>query len=138
VEICKNRVGLTESIKWILEGNNDGWEILVCDFLNCMNFCLNKNSNIMATRREIQCINKINRTDPTESITHVGGTSPNRWKHTVSEVMSLMSNDWEFYVIKNGREVKVIKAKSRYGNDYIKTEADSYEPNNLLSLPECP
>jgi len=24
------------------------------------------------------------------------------------------------------------------GREYLKTEADGYEPNNLLSLPECP
>ncbi len=27
---------------------------------------------------------------------------------------------------------------SRYGNKYLKTEADGEQPDNLLSLPECP
>ena len=31
-----------------------------------------------------------------------------------------------------------VVAVSRFGNKYIKTEADGDQPNNLLSLPECP
>jgi len=27
---------------------------------------------------------------------------------------------------------------SRFGNKYLKTVADGEQPNNLLSLPECP
>lgn len=42
-----------------------------------------------------------------------------------------------FYVNVGGDKVKVITATSRYGNKYVKTEADGDEPNNLLSLPEC-
>jgi hypothetical protein len=34
--------------------------------------------------------------------------------------------------------VRVIVAVSRYGNKYPKTEIDGDDPNNLLSLPECP
>ncbi|MGO7416641.1 DUF3892 domain-containing protein [Rhizobium ruizarguesonis] len=29
-------------------------------------------------------------------------------------------------------------AKSAAGNKYLKTTADGDQPNNLLSLPECP
>jgi hypothetical protein len=32
----------------------------------------------------------------------------------------------------------VVVAVSRYGNKYIKTTADGEQPDNLLSLPECP
>lgn len=39
---------------------------------------------------------------------------------------------------RNGRAVDIIVAVSRFGNKYIKTEADGDQPNNLLSLPECP
>ena len=45
---------------------------------------------------------------------------------------------WSFYVAVGGRSVWVIVAKSAYGNKYLKTEADGEQPNNLLSLPECP
>lgn len=36
-----------------------------------------------------------------------------------------------------GSVVSVIVAVSRFGNKYLKTEADGEHPNNLLSLPEC-
>lgn len=45
---------------------------------------------------------------------------------------------FNFYVSVQNRPVKVIVAVSKYGNKYLKTEADGEEPNNLLSLPECP
>lgn len=38
----------------------------------------------------------------------------------------------------NGQTAIVVVAVSRFGNKYIKTEADGEQPNNLLSLPECP
>jgi hypothetical protein len=34
--------------------------------------------------------------------------------------------------------VWVIVAVSRLGHKYLKTEADGEQPDNLLSLPECP
>lgn len=34
--------------------------------------------------------------------------------------------------------VWVIVTTSRFGNNYLKTQADGDEPNNLLSPPECP
>jgi hypothetical protein len=40
-------------------------------------------------------------------------------------------------VSQGGKEVKVIVA-TKEGIKYLKTEADSSETNNLLSLPECP
>ena len=53
----------------------------------------------------------------------------------------MLSTNWAgvaFFVVVAAREVSVIVATSRYGNKYLKTEADGEEPNNLLSLPECP
>lgn len=47
------------------------------------------------------------------------------------------NGEWKFYVSVNGRTVWVIVSKSANGNKYIKTESDSEQPNNLLSLPEC-
>jgi hypothetical protein len=88
---------------------------------------------------EIKCINKIDRNDPTERIQRVGGYSNgSNWKITVAEAIGYIeSKQHSFYVTKNGKTVWVIVAVSRYGNKYIKTEADGNEPNNLLSLPEC-
>jgi hypothetical protein len=37
-----------------------------------------------------------------------------------------------------GRGVWVIIAVSQCGHKYLKTQADGLQPDNLLSLPECP
>ena len=87
----------------------------------------------------ISCINKDDRLSPHEAITHVGGYATSQWKITQKRAIELIEKEgWEFYVEVRGDKVKVIVATSRYGNKYIKTEADGDQPNNLLSLPECP
>ena len=89
---------------------------------------------------QILCINKSDRTNPHERITHIGGINNNgqRWLITQQEAISgIEEGRWDFHVRVGYRDVKVIVAVSQYGNKYIKTEADSYQPDNLLSLPEC-
>lgn len=44
---------------------------------------------------------------------------------------------YSFYVSAGGRSVEVIVAVHS-GRKYLKTTADGLQPNNLLSLPECP
>lgn len=94
----------------------------------------------MADRHQILCINKSNRTNPHERITHVGGQNPNgtSWRLPQEEAITgIESGKWAFYVVRGGNQVAVIVAVSRYGNKYLKTVADSEQPDNLLSLPEC-
>ena len=88
----------------------------------------------------VLCINKSSRMDPHERITHIGGINDQgqRWRITQQEaVQGIESGKWQFYVRIGLRDVRVIVAVSRYGNKYIKTETDDFQPNNLLSLPEC-
>ena len=95
----------------------------------------------MASTQTIRCINKDDRKNPYERITHVGGTNPGggRWKQTQQKTITdIDTGAWVYYVGEGQNRVKVITALSPYGNKYIKTEADGQEPNNLLSLPECP
>lgn len=93
----------------------------------------------MAKTCEIKCINKDDRLNPFLRITHVGGYVTSQWKLTTDQAIRYIEDgEWDFYVRVGGRPVRVIVAVSRFGNKYLKTEADGAEPNNLLSLPECP
>ncbi len=95
----------------------------------------------MTDTHQIKCINKSDRDNPHERIINVGGSDTNgkRWKISqVAAIDGIQSQKWKFFVSVAGSSVWVVVAESRYGNKYLKTENDGEEPNNLLSLPECP
>jgi hypothetical protein len=94
----------------------------------------------MAESRQITCVNKTDRPNPHERIRYVGGEIAGvRWKLSQEQAIAAIESDTiHFYVSAAGRTVKVVVAVSRWGNKYLKTEADGEQPDNLLSLPECP
>ena len=95
----------------------------------------------MADTVQIMCVNKSDRFNPHERILFVGGTNPNgtRWKLSQQQAIDGIESDkWRFWVSAGGKSVWVIVAVSRFGNKYIKAESDGEQPDNLLSLPECP
>lgn len=97
----------------------------------------------MASRHRVRCINKTNRTDPWERISHIGGVNSDgsRWKLDLDEaIRGIETGEWEFYVERptHHDRVDVIVATSASRRKYLRTTADGEQPNNLLSLPECP
>jgi hypothetical protein len=95
----------------------------------------------MATRHSVSCINKRgSHFNPHERISHIGGINSDntRWKLSEDEaIKTIEDKKYEFYVSAGGKTVNVIVA-THNGRKYLKTEADGYSPDNLLSLPECP
>lgn len=89
---------------------------------------------------QIKCINKQDRQNPHERITHVGGYGTSQWKLTQEQAIRHIEdpNGWNFWVSVSGKSVWVVVGVSRFGNKYLRTQDDGEDQNNLLSLPECP
>jgi len=89
---------------------------------------------------QVLCIKKTDRTSAHERIHGIGGTNPGgkRWYLTEARAIAgIEEGKWRFYVSVGGKSVWVVIA-TRLGKKYLKTETDGEQPNNLLSLPECP
>lgn len=92
----------------------------------------------LAKTVQVMCINKRDRQNPHERIQNIGGYTNKAWKISEEAAVAYIKNDeWQFYVSVNGKSVWVVVA-THNGREYLKTEADGYSPDNLLSLPECP
>ena len=70
--------------------------------------------------------------DPDRRIDALGGDN---FCHKIEDAIYYVRNHvHSYWTVANGRVVSVVLA-SRNGRDYLRTETDFYEPNNLLALP---
>jgi hypothetical protein len=94
----------------------------------------------VATLLQVSCINKFHPSDPHQRIRAIGGVADGtRWKLREEEAIQYIKNSrYAFFVERPaGVRVNVIVA-THLGREYLKTEADGLQPDNLLALPECP
>jgi len=87
-------------------------------------------------RLQVTCINKRgSHYDPHERIQAIGGAG---WKKGEDQaIREIEGNVNSFFVSTGGRTAEVVIG-TYSGRKYLKTVADGYSPDNLLSLPECP
>lgn len=90
--------------------------------------------------KQVTCIRNRGNHEAHERISVIGGRNSDgtRWSMTEDQaIRAIEGKKDEFYVSVNGRAVDVVIAMHKE-RKYLKTTADGYSPDNLLSLPECP
>jgi hypothetical protein len=94
----------------------------------------------MAQRIQIEYINKSDKLNPSERISHVGGTNNCRpWRMTEARAIEYIENGtYLFYIIKEYVKIDVIIAESSSHHKYLKSYSDGLSPDNMLKLKECP
>ena len=91
-------------------------------------------------RVRVTCIHKREHHNPHERILSIGGTNNDgsRWELTEQQTINyIKKRTYSFYVLVGGKSADVVVVE-HLGREYLKTTADGYVPNNLLSLVECP
>jgi Protein of unknown function (DUF3892) len=89
--------------------------------------------------RQVTCITKRgSHYDAHERIQGIGGIANGArwWRAEDDAIRDVLLDSTAYYVSVGSRSVWVIVA-THNGRRYLKTQADGYSPDNLLSLPEC-
>ena len=92
------------------------------------------------TNYQIDCINKPDRDNRHERITHAGGPQADgsRWKAPVADIIRwIEAKEHSFYTQEGGRTAWVGVRTSATGHKFIQTHADGQWSDNLLALQEC-
>jgi hypothetical protein len=96
---------------------------------------LNLKLLLMATSRQVKCINKTDRQSRHERIGSIGGD----WGK-ISEAIAIIDIEkgaYSYFTLVNNNRANVIIA-THLGRKYLKTDRDTTLVDNLLSLNECP
>lgn len=84
---------------------------------------------------QVTCINKPDRMNSHEHITHLGGI---RWRLTRDEVIRRIEGRTDtFYTLVGSKRADVGVRREPGKLPYVQTHADGYWNNNLLALTEC-
>jgi hypothetical protein len=90
--------------------------------------------------KQVTCIKKRgDHYNAHERISEIGGKDSGGTSWSMSEedaIRAIEGRKEEFYVSVNGRTVDVV-IETHKARKYLKTTADGYSPDNLLSLPPC-
>ena len=93
-----------------------------------------------ATNLQVTCITKRgDHYDPHERIKGIGGTANGvRWWYSEDDAILNIESGRHGYFVHIGTHSVWVIVVLHLGRKYLKTTADGYRPDNLLSLPECP
>ena len=94
----------------------------------------------MPPRYRIHCIKRSDRMNHDRRIRSLGGVNPDGARWMIGEaalIAGIEAGRWRFYVARDGADVELVVATSKYGNKYLKAAEDGLHPDTLLALPEC-
>jgi hypothetical protein len=94
----------------------------------------------MPPRYRITCIRRSDRLNHDRRIRALGGVNPDGARWMISEaalIAAIEEGRWRFCVARDGADIELVVATSRYGNKYVKALDDNLHPETLLALPEC-
>jgi len=88
---------------------------------------------------QVVCITKRGgHSNPYERITHIGiSTAQGQQRFTQEQVIAWIDSGQHNFYVQRGHQPVMVVVAIYNGRKYLKTVADGYEPNNLLSLQEC-
>lgn len=91
----------------------------------------------MAGTFQVTC-HKPDNFDADRRLQGLGGPGGDGWYRTIDVLIGLIKGGDKFWTVDQKNNSVWIIVSSRKGREYLKTESDDVEPNNLLALPHCP